>query len=71
MFNARPRSLYPPPGEEPQYATYRRLGGPHGLSGPVRRRENLLYPPVYRSFTVEWGMGKSWKSSVLSDCYTV
>ena len=59
------------PGKEPQYPLYRRMGGPHGLSGRVRRRENLLYPPVYRSFTVKWGMGKSWTSSVLRDCYAV
>ena len=46
------------PGKEPQYLLYRRLGGPHGLSGRVRRRENFLYPPVYRLFTVKWGMGR-------------
>ena len=59
------------PRKEPQYQLNRGLGGLHGLSGRVRRGENLLYPPVYRSFTAKWGIGKSWTSSLLRDCNTV
>jgi len=48
MFSATPQLLYP--GKETQYPLYRRLHGPQGCSGQVRK---ILFLPGFNPWTVQ------------------